>query len=154
MDLGGWKNRILVIDTRPRSMEVEQGSLKGEGGAKRDRLGNAVRETNAISRLSRRNFNGADDIHRFADVGNEIGLACQWHTNKRYAGRQAHGHALFSSLNVTRPIREQRIFVREPWENGLRSLRKIFPRFYIARMSPKSSTKCQFVESVSCFVWF
>ena len=73
---------------------AERRGRKGEEDAKRDRLGNAVRETNAISRLSRlwRNFNGADDIHRFADVGNEIGLACRWHTNKRYAGRQAHGH--------------------------------------------------------------
>lgn len=102
MDLGEKGEGLEKQDTRHRYAATFDGAQgpaerrgrKGEEDAKRDRLGNAVRETNAISRLSRlwRNFNGADDIHRFADVGNEIGLACRWHTNKRYAGRQAHGH--------------------------------------------------------------
>lgn len=64
-------------------------------------------------RVSRqwRNFNGADDIQRFADVGNEIGLACQWHTNKRYADGQAPATLYFPPANMTRPIREYVYFV-------------------------------------------
>lgn len=38
-----------------------------------------------------RNFNGVDDIRRFADAGNQIGPVCHRHTNKRYAEYSAVG---------------------------------------------------------------
>lgn len=76
------KGRGRIVDTQSRS----RGRTTG---AKMRALGNAVRETNAILRLisiyPRRNFNGVDDIRRFADAGNQIGPVCHRHTNKRYA---------------------------------------------------------------------
>jgi len=62
-------------------------------------LGNTVRETNVIYRVSYLywNFNGVDDIRRFADAGNQIGPVCHRHTNKRYVEYSTVGFT-FSSM--------------------------------------------------------
>lgn len=81
-------------------------------GAKRDRLGNAVRETNAISRLTASGISTEQMI--FSDSQTSV-TKLDWRvsgipiSDTRTA---SPGHALFS-LNMTRPIREH-VFVSEP----------------------------------------
>lgn len=51
-----------------------------------------------------RNFNGVDDIRRFADAGNQIGPVCHRHTNKRYA--EYSGRLYFPRVRRRRSDRE------------------------------------------------